>query len=85
MLILSLSPQVVMVYNVATFWLDTVASYTQINALADKYAGQDLVILGFPCNQFGWVSNVGLVSAFSKNTLCCLVLYKPNAVSQIAE
>jgi len=29
----------------------TTASYIQINALAEKYP--DLVILGFPCNQFG--------------------------------
>ena len=46
------SHQVVLVYNVATYWGLTVASYTQINELANYYAGQDLVILGFPCNQF---------------------------------
>jgi len=30
----------------------TTPSYTQINELANYYAGQDLVILGFPCNEF---------------------------------
>ncbi|CAL6311725.1 unnamed protein product [Bathycoccus prasinos] len=30
----------------------TVRDFVQLNALAEKY-GDDLVILGFPCNQFG--------------------------------
>jgi len=45
--------KVVLVYNVATYWGLTTPSYQQINALAEAYAGTDLVILGWPCNQFG--------------------------------
>ena len=44
--------QVVLIYNVASYWGITDASYAQINALADMYEGQNLVILGFPNNQF---------------------------------
>ena len=33
-------------------WGTTVRDFVQLNALAEKY-GDDLVILGFPCNQFG--------------------------------
>ena len=54
------SNQVVLVYNVATYWGLTTPSYTQINELANYYAGQDLVILGFPCNQFGLVRYVSI-------------------------
>jgi len=43
--------KVMLIFNVATYWGLTTASYLQINALALKYP--DLVILGFPCNQFG--------------------------------
>jgi len=30
-----------------------VASYTQMNALADTFSGEDFEILGFPCTNFG--------------------------------
>jgi len=40
-----------LIFNVATYWGLTTASYNQINALVEKYP--DLVVLGFPCNQFG--------------------------------
>jgi len=45
--------KVVLVYNVATYWGLTKSSYSQINALADTFGGQEFAILGFPCNQFG--------------------------------
>ena len=42
--------QVVLIVNVATYWGLTL-QYTELNALHNKY--DDLVVLGFPCNQFG--------------------------------
>jgi len=45
--------KVVLIYNVATYWDFTIPSYAQINELAAYYTGQDLIILGYPCNQFG--------------------------------
>lgn len=44
--------KVVLVNNVATMWGTTVRDFVQLNALTEKY-GESLVILGFPCNQFG--------------------------------
>lgn len=32
----------------------TAKNYTQLTELHGKYAARGLVILGFPCNQFGW-------------------------------
>jgi hypothetical protein len=45
--------QVVLIVNVATYWALT-HHYLGMNALQSNY--QDLVVLGFPCNQFGMVS-----------------------------
>jgi len=44
--------KVLLIVNVATYWGFTVPSYNGLNALAEEYEGTDLVILGFPCNQF---------------------------------
>ena len=44
--------KVVLVENVASLWGTTVRDYTQMNELVAKYSDK-LVILGFPCNQFG--------------------------------
>ena len=44
--------KVVLINNVATMWGTTVRDFIQLNTLAEKY-GEDLIILGFPCNQFG--------------------------------
>jgi glutathione peroxidase-family protein len=43
----------VLIVNVATYWAFT-HHYLSMNALQSNY--QDLVVLGFPCNQFGMVS-----------------------------
>jgi glutathione peroxidase len=40
------------VENVASLWGTTTRDYTQMNELVAKFADK-LVILGFPCNQFG--------------------------------
>jgi len=55
--------QITLVVNVASFWVYTVTSYTQLNALHAEYGTSDgdshtnnqckLRILGFPSNQFG--------------------------------
>lgn len=44
--------KVVLVVNVASQCGRT-PQYEQLQALHEKYAGQGLVVLGFPCNQFG--------------------------------
>ncbi|KAL7643845.1 UNVERIFIED_CONTAM: hypothetical protein RMT77_005851 [Armadillidium vulgare] len=44
--------KVILIYNVATYCGITVTNYNQINALADYFEGEDLVILGFPSNEF---------------------------------
>jgi len=44
--------KVLLIVNVATYWGLTIPSYNGLNALAEEYQGTDLVILGFPCNQF---------------------------------
>lgn len=44
--------KVLLVVNTATFWGATY-QYTHLNALKDKYAGQDFDILGVPSNNFG--------------------------------
>jgi len=48
---------VVLVVNVASFWGLTFVTYTQLNALVERYAFVNgkcsLKVLGFPCNQFG--------------------------------
>lgn len=49
----SLRGKVVLIENVASLWGTTTRDYTQMNELHDRYAGQGLVILGVPCNQFG--------------------------------
>lgn len=46
----------VLIQNVASMWGTTTRDYTQMNALADKF-GLKLVILAFPCNQFGHQEN----------------------------
>ena len=46
--------KVVMVVNTATYWGLTAPSYTLLNALQSQFI-DDLVILGFPCNQFSLV------------------------------
>lgn len=48
--------KVILVMNVASLWDTTVRDYTQMNELVDKF-GDKLVILGFPCNQFGHQEN----------------------------
>lgn len=45
--------KVVLVVNVASRCGFT-KQYAQLQALYDTYAERGLVILGFPCNQFGW-------------------------------
>lgn len=45
--------RVVLIENVASFWATTVRDYTQMNQLQSKYPRR-LVVLGFPCNQFGY-------------------------------
>jgi len=45
---------VLIIVNVACLWGNTNKSYTQLQALHEKYAeSHGLRILGFPCNQFG--------------------------------
>jgi len=46
----------VLIQNVASLWGTTSRDYLQMNALADKF-GEQLVILAFPCNQFGHQEN----------------------------
>ena len=43
---------VVLMVNFASLWGTTVRDCTQMNQLAEQY-GESLVILAFPCNQFG--------------------------------
>ena len=43
----------VLVVNVASYWGLTNKNYEELNYLYDKYNKNGLMILGFPCNQFG--------------------------------
>jgi len=45
--------QVVIIVNVACKWGNTPKSYTQLQALYEKYESDGLRIACFPCNQFG--------------------------------
>jgi len=45
--------QVVIIVNVACKWGNTPKSYTQLQALFEKYESDGLRIACFPCNQFG--------------------------------
>ncbi|CAG0904072.1 unnamed protein product, partial [Darwinula stevensoni] len=47
-------PQVVLIVNVATYARTAFETYPQLNALQTHFR-DDLVVLGFPCNQFGMV------------------------------
>ena len=47
-----LKGKVILVENVASMWGTTTRDFTQMNELSSQF-GQKLVILGFPCNQFG--------------------------------
>ena len=44
--------KVVLVENVASMWGTTTRDFTQMNELVSKFVDK-LVVLGFPCNQFG--------------------------------
>jgi len=44
--------KVLAIYNVATYWGMSNNTYHQINALASTFAGEDFLMLGFPCNNF---------------------------------
>lgn len=48
-----LKGKVVLIVNVASKCGFT-PQYKELEELNKKYADKDLVILGFPCNQFGW-------------------------------
>lgn len=45
--------KVMLIVNVASECGYTDSSYTQLNALHERYASRGLAILAFPCNQFG--------------------------------
>jgi len=44
--------RVVLIENVASLWGTTTQDYIQLNELQSRYPHR-LVVLGFPCNQFG--------------------------------
>lgn len=44
--------RVVLIENVASLWGTTTRDFSQLNQLQSKYPHR-LVVLGFPCNQFG--------------------------------
>jgi glutathione peroxidase len=46
--------KVVLIVNVASFWGYTNRDYPQLNELQEKYGPKGFIILGFPCNQFGY-------------------------------
>lgn len=70
--------KVVLVENVASLWGTTVRDYTQMNELVNKF-GDNLVILGFPCNQFGHQVcyyleyNWGYMYIYFVRTCICLI------------
>ena len=45
--------RVVLIENVASLWGTTTRDYSELNQLQSKYPHR-LVVLGFPCNQFGY-------------------------------
>ncbi|CAL4113181.1 unnamed protein product, partial [Meganyctiphanes norvegica] len=45
--------KVVLIANIATYDEDTTTNFNLLNDLAEFYSSDDVVILGFPCNQFG--------------------------------
>lgn len=49
--------RVVLIENVASLWGTTVRDFNELNQLQSKYPHR-LVVLGFPCNQFGYQVSV---------------------------
>ena len=47
------SKKALLFVNVASEWGLTAKNYQELAQLYDKYSGQGLEILAFPCNQFG--------------------------------
>lgn len=45
--------RVVLIENVASLWGTTTRDFSELNQLQSKYPHR-LVVLGFPCNQFGY-------------------------------
>uniref|UniRef100_A0A994J4K6 Glutathione peroxidase 1 n=1 Tax=Homo sapiens TaxID=9606 RepID=A0A994J4K6_HUMAN len=53
----SLRGKVLLIENVASLCGTTVRDYTQMNELQRRLGPRGLVVLGFPCNQFGHQEN----------------------------
>lgn len=51
--------RVVLIENVASLWGTTVRDFNELNQLQSKFPHR-LVVLGFPCNQFGYQVSVAL-------------------------
>lgn len=53
----SLRGKVLLIENVASLWGTTTRDYTEMNDLQKRLGPRGLVVLGFPCNQFGHQEN----------------------------
>lgn len=68
----SLQGKVVLIENVASLWGTTSRDYTQMNELHERFSDKGLVILGVPCNQFGYqVRGLTVNSLFDSIALHC--------------
>ena len=61
--------RVVLIENVASLWGTTTRDFTQLNQLQSRYPHR-LVVLGFPCNQFGY--QVSLSGCKDTATTICI-------------
>uniref|UniRef100_A0AC11CAF9 Glutathione peroxidase 1 n=1 Tax=Ovis aries TaxID=9940 RepID=A0AC11CAF9_SHEEP len=68
----SLRGKVLLIENVASLCGTTVRDYTQMNDLQRRLGPRGLVVLGFPCNQFGHQEN-----AKNEEILNCLKYVRP--------
>lgn len=62
--------RVVLIENVASLWGTTTRDFSELNQLQSKYPHR-LVVLGFPCNQFGYqVSWTALLAVALQYAIC---------------
>lgn len=57
--------RVVLIENVASLWGTTIRDFSELNQLQSKYPHR-LVVLGFPCNQFGYQVSAGNLISLEK-------------------
>lgn len=69
--------RVVLIENVASLWGTTTRDYSQLSQLQSRYPHR-LVVLAFPCNQFGYQVSRTSISLYSELVLFDCVISECN-------